>query len=157
MALINCPHCGRRHKNLENIEKCGIDTAFLKEISGSLPKALPNGSTEPWGQFSEEYLTFWWNVITFYIRKRDGKKCQKCGAVERSRSWDGCDLKDAGVSIEVHHIIPRARGGTSRPENLITLCHGCHAKTYHLSHSKLVQMTNKARKDPGQSKIINYQ
>nr|MEE4267996.1 HNH endonuclease [Candidatus Krumholzibacteria bacterium] len=29
--------------------------------------------------------------------------------------------------LEVHHIVPRARGGSNDPENLITLCSACHA------------------------------
>ena len=158
MALISCPHCGKRHRTQDKIDICKFECAFLKEIRSKLPKALPNGSTEPWGEFSEGYLAFWWGTITVHIRKRDKNKCQKCGAVERPRIWkEEGEVEDEGVVLEVHHIIPRARGGTSRPENLVTLCHECHTKTYHLSHSKLLQMTNKAKKDPGQSKIINFQ
>nr|MEE4266762.1 HNH endonuclease signature motif containing protein [Candidatus Krumholzibacteria bacterium] len=29
--------------------------------------------------------------------------------------------------LEIHHIIPRARGGTNAPENLTMLCSACHA------------------------------
>jgi 5-methylcytosine-specific restriction endonuclease McrA len=29
--------------------------------------------------------------------------------------------------LEIHHIIPRTRGGTNDPENLTTLCSACHA------------------------------
>jgi 5-methylcytosine-specific restriction endonuclease McrA len=29
--------------------------------------------------------------------------------------------------LEIHHIIPRARGGTNAPDNLTTLCSACHA------------------------------
>jgi len=28
--------------------------------------------------------------------------------------------------LEIHHIIPRSEGGTNDPENLVTLCSGCH-------------------------------
>ena len=28
--------------------------------------------------------------------------------------------------LEVHHIVPRQRGGSNRPENLVTLCGACH-------------------------------
>jgi 5-methylcytosine-specific restriction endonuclease McrA len=28
--------------------------------------------------------------------------------------------------LEIHHIIPRTRGGTNDPENLTTLCSACH-------------------------------
>ncbi len=46
------------------------------------------------------------------VLKRDGWKCQGCGA--RCR-------------LEVHHIRFRSRQGRDRKENLITLCNQCHA------------------------------
>lgn len=45
------------------------------------------------------------------ILKRDGWRCQNCGARDR---------------LDVHHIIPRARGGADHERNLITLCRSCH-------------------------------
>ena len=30
------------------------------------------------------------------------------------------------TDLHVHHIIPRSQGGPNIPENLITLCSGCH-------------------------------
>jgi 5-methylcytosine-specific restriction endonuclease McrA len=35
--------------------------------------------------------------------------------------------------LEIHHIIPRARGGTHDPENLTTLCSACHALVHQRS------------------------
>lgn len=32
--------------------------------------------------------------------------------------------------LEVHHVIPRSRGGSNRAENLITLCSRCHAHAH---------------------------
>jgi len=34
--------------------------------------------------------------------------------------------------LDIHHIIPRAEGGTNDPSNLVTLCSGCH----HLWHEQ---------------------
>jgi 5-methylcytosine-specific restriction endonuclease McrA len=34
--------------------------------------------------------------------------------------------------LEVHHRVPRVKGGTNRPENLLTLCSACHR----LAHEK---------------------
>jgi len=34
----------------------------------------------------------------------------------------------SGTNLEVHHIIPRSRGGRNRFENYIILCHECHRK-----------------------------
>lgn len=47
-----------------------------------------------------------------YVRWRDEYRCQKC----RSRTH-----------LEVHHIVQRKDGGSDRPDNLVTLCHDCHA------------------------------
>ena len=34
--------------------------------------------------------------------------------------------------LEVHHRVPRARGGTNRPDNLVTLCAACHRLRHEL-------------------------
>ena len=47
-----------------------------------------------------------------YVRWRDEYRCRKC----RSRT-----------RLEVHHIVQRKDGGSDRPDNLVTLCHDCHA------------------------------
>ena len=47
-----------------------------------------------------------------YVRWRDEYRCRKC----RSR-----------MHLEVHHIVQRRDGGSDRPDNLVTLCHDCHA------------------------------
>ncbi len=41
-----------------------------------------------------------------------------------------CNVLCSGRNAHVHHLIPRASGGSDSPENLITLCSGCHA-SYH--------------------------
>lgn len=48
------------------------------------------------------------------IKQRDGYRCQICGR----------GLAD-GVKLEVDHIKPVSKGGTSDPENLRTLCWDC--------------------------------
>lgn len=47
------------------------------------------------------------------VLARDGHHCQAPGC-GRTRF------------LEVHHTIPRSRGGTNQPENLVTLCAACH-------------------------------
>ncbi|MGD9547271.1 MAG: HNH endonuclease [Candidatus Krumholzibacteriia bacterium] len=47
------------------------------------------------------------------VLARDGHRCQGPGC--RNTRF-----------LEVHHVLPRARGGTNRPDNLITLCGACH-------------------------------
>lgn len=45
------------------------------------------------------------------IIERDGYRCYICGKE---------------TNLHVHHIIPREQGGPHIPENLVTLCSGCH-------------------------------
>jgi 5-methylcytosine-specific restriction endonuclease McrA len=46
------------------------------------------------------------------VLRRDGWKCQSCGA---------------RPNLEVHHKEFRSQGGDDSEENLITLCAGCHS------------------------------
>ena len=55
-------------------------------------------------------------------KARDGYKCQCCGK--------------RGCRLEVHHLLPRSRGGSDKLANLITLCSDCH----HLAHSSEEQL-----------------
>jgi len=50
------------------------------------------------------------------VLKRDGHQCVKCGASPR---------KDKSVALEVDHVIPVSRGGSSDIKNLQTLCFAC--------------------------------
>jgi len=47
------------------------------------------------------------------VLARDGHRCQGSGCTNTR-------------FLEVHHVLPRSRGGTNRPDNLITLCSACH-------------------------------
>lgn len=55
-------------------------------------------------------------------KARDGYKCQCCGK--------------KNCRLEVHHLLPRSRGGSDKLANLITLCSDCH----HLAHSSEEQL-----------------
>ena len=55
--------------------------------------------------------------VKLYVKSRDGYTCQVCSSREK---------------LEVHHIIPRAEGGSDRPANLITLCEKCHDTHHHV-------------------------
>jgi hypothetical protein len=48
------------------------------------------------------------------ILERDGYRCQSCGEPHQSRF------------LEVHHVTPRANGGSDAITNLVTLCIKCH-------------------------------
>lgn len=51
------------------------------------------------------------------ILERDGRRCRICARDPE---------QFADMELEVHHIRPWAKGGTSHPTNLITLCRRCH-------------------------------
>ena len=55
-------------------------------------------------------------------KARDDYKCQCCGK--------------RNCGLEVHHLLPRSRGGSAKLTNLITLCTDCH----HLAHSSEEQL-----------------
>ena len=46
------------------------------------------------------------------IYRRDGYRCALC---------------DSTRFLQIYHVVPRGRGGTNSPHNLITLCSDCHA------------------------------
>jgi hypothetical protein len=54
-----------------------------------------------------------WSDARRYVLTRDSRACaiRSCGAEE---------------DLTVHHILPRAWGGTHHPGNLVTLCTRCH-------------------------------
>jgi len=51
-----------------------------------------------------------------YILHRDNYQCQN----------KKCKNKKKNIKLHVHHIIPRAAGGTNIPSNLIVICEDCH-------------------------------
>lgn len=51
--------------------------------------------------------------LRFKVLQRDGFKCIYCGA------------SAPAVALEVDHIIPRAKGGSDKQENLVAACESC--------------------------------
>lgn len=48
------------------------------------------------------------------IRRRDGDRCR----LSSPRCWG---------PVDVHHVLPRGRGGTTTADNLVCLCRACHS------------------------------
>ena len=67
--------------------------------------------------------------VKAYVRARDGFRCRSCGTRDH---------------LEVHHIRQRKDGGSNSPDNLITLCHGCH-RAWHEGKKDRVTLSE----DPG--------
>jgi len=49
-----------------------------------------------------------------YLLERDGRHCMYCGKT--------------GIPLQVEHVIPRSRGGSNRPSNLVMACEDCNTK-----------------------------
>ena len=80
----------------------------------------------------EEYQQgeqFGYENVKAYVKARDGFRCRSCGA----RDY-----------LEVHHIRQRKDGGSNSPDNLVTLCHGCHM-AWHDGKKDMVALSS----DPG--------
>lgn len=52
-----------------------------------------------------------WPLIRCMVLGRDGHTCRLCSKT---------------AELEVHHILPKCKGGADNPVNLITLCRNCH-------------------------------
>ena len=106
---------------------------FIDELKGILPigkitievanfdiQKMKNPSISG-KEYQEGDMFGFWNIRE-YILHRDGHKCQN----------PNCKCKDNKEQIlKVHHIVYRSKGGTDRPENLITLCSKCHTPANH--------------------------
>jgi hypothetical protein len=62
--------------------------------------------------------TFGYYDIRYYIFDRDNYTCQVC-------------KKSKDKILQTHHIIYRSKGGSNRPNNLITVCSECHTYKNH--------------------------
>ena len=76
----------------------------------------PKLKYQPWGY--QKGPNYGFENSKAMVRNRDHYTCQYCGKT----------IKDA--KLEVHHIVFKSNGGSDEPENLITLCHGCHTKLH---------------------------
>lgn len=75
-----------------------------------LIKSVQNTESKTFAQEQRALVT---PKIRFEVLKRDNFTCQYCGA------------HGEGVVLEVDHIIPISKGGTSDMGNLITACFDC--------------------------------
>ena len=58
------------------------------------------------------------NTTRKAVYKRDGYQCAICGSTR---------------TLQIHHYIPRGKGGTDSMHNLITLCDCCHAMAHDIN------------------------
>lgn len=51
---------------------------------------------------------------------RHGEECVFCGTTRDEHR------EDHGRDLDIHHVIPKRKGGSDNPDNLIPVCMGCH-------------------------------
>jgi len=76
-----------------------------------------------------------WRRLRKMVLERDDYECQFCGVTDNEHRGE----HDQGLHI--HHIIPRGDGGEDHPENLITVCGGCH-RTLEETHGRAIGRIN---------------
>jgi len=97
----------------------------------------------------------WWCSRPAYVRAtfiRDSFTCQKCGLhpLREDKPW----LPDIR-KLEADHIIPLARGGETRIENLQTLCKECNRSKGTLLEGEVRESPPRPRQvDPRQGKFL---
>jgi hypothetical protein len=65
------------------------------------------------------------------VRQRSGGNCEAMIWVESAEVWSRC----GGRPVEVHHVLPRSRGGTildavGETYHLIATCNRCHTEAH---------------------------
>lgn len=102
-----------------------------KELTGKATRYCRPTKIERWDYGASacaiDFLN-WWCSRPAYVRAtfiRDNFTCQKCGyhQMTEDRPW----LPDIS-KLECDHIIPLARGGETRMDNLQTLCRECNRR-----------------------------
>lgn len=118
------------------IDKVIIETANfdIQKIKATLNGTAINGIDYQKGEM------YGFENAKQYVRERDNYTCQIC----KEKLTD-----KRHVIIEVHHIIPRSKGGSNKPDNMISLCHCCHKKVHENNND------NKLFRELRQRKIIN--
>jgi len=140
--LVPCPHCRKRHRqgstSQQLCEAWSSAKAALKELRGALPEGarfFPLGTTQlPYPDHTPDLVRrLVWDRLKAAVLRRDRYRCQDCGedfGRRRRKAFDPALRRGRGgyrwESLEVHHIIPRADGGSDHPGNLKTLCPDCH-------------------------------
>ena len=140
--LVPCHHCGRRHRDGSTSQQLCRSWASAKAALNMMREARPEGERfYPEGtrelpypdHTSDVVRRLIWKRMKAAVLRRDRYRCQECGesfGKRRRKVFDPCLRRGRGgyrwESLEVHHIIPRSKGGSDHPGNLVTLCPSCH-------------------------------
>jgi len=72
---------------------------------------------------SRQLITEWGQIID---KRKTGRFSRSVSEAIKERDDWRCYICGKDTDLHVHHIIPRSDGGPDIPENLVTLCSGCH-------------------------------
>lgn len=111
------------------ISKVVVETA---EFDLQLLKAIADGKPVPEGEDYQKGEMLGHYNVRQYVLWRDNYTCQCCGAY------------GDGVKLHVHHKESRKVGGDA-PDNLVTLCGGCHTG-FHEGTVSLGKLSKRGRK-----------
>ena len=75
-------------------------------------------------------------VIKTAVRERDNHECQNCQS------------DDTEAVIDVHHIVPRGRGGSNRMSNQVVLCRRCHDAAHSDGYAPTIQSMSTGKMEP---------
>lgn len=134
-----------RAKVEETVKVIGLVRSILPvacitlEIGRFDPHKLKDPDVEGEGYQHGEQLGFW--DVREYVLWRDRNICQ------------GCQGASKDPVLEVHHVRERSRGGSDRPDNLITVCKSCH-REYHTGTGKSLPEPVKSLRDATQFNVL---
>lgn len=99
-----------------------------------------------------------WNVK--YRRRKLGFKKYLYGEIKKHKAWirtqamkkygQKCELCRYKLSLDVHHITPKSRGGAHEVDNLMVVCPNCHA----LITRKILQLDSRKDIEKMRKKIV---
>ena len=115
----SCSECKNRHDSLAELYAC-VCSHRMEEAFRCSPVHLEEGSMDDLFEGAPLMIrATMWRKLRAAVVERDHNACQDCGrGLTHLPKW----------YTEVHHIIPRIRGGGDHPANLKTLCVECHRK-----------------------------
>jgi 5-methylcytosine-specific restriction endonuclease McrA len=140
LDLVYCQYCDRRHISgsaaSRYCEQWHKIVKLFEEMALYGESWTPEGTTEDPFE-GTEITAYWrealWDRIRGEVFKRDKHTCQDCGvqcdpnSTMKCIKRDDMGWKDEWLNFEVHHIIPRSKGGHHHPKNLKLLCQECHS------------------------------
>lgn len=178
-SQIYCQQYGKLKELLADMEKKNESWA----PEGSTDDPFPGTFTDFWQQ------RFWFAIRNHILKRDNftcqdcGLRCENGTIAPKSsrianekivwKEGGGYELKwhriepgdynyhstDSWFELEVHHIIPRSRGGTHHPRNLKTVCDQCHdlyTAELHRENGRERQKEKKAAKVKGMPKLEEY-